>query len=141
MHLNHHTALAQTNAQHYIPLLCSIYWWTKFPPCAVYKTHYLSIKEYDQQLSGVGLFTLPLKKKHAAVFACIFIIQTYINMYFSRKTTKQQISHLNLEGGWEEYCRRLSPGPHCTIPCQRNKNCVDGDFPPACQHQGSVSGI
>ena len=29
-------------------------------------------------------------------------------MHLSEKTIKQQTSHLNLEGGWEEYCARLS---------------------------------
>jgi len=48
--------------------------------CAAHKTHYLSIKEYDHQLSGVGLFTLSLKKKHTAAFACIFITPTYTNV-------------------------------------------------------------
>lgn len=85
----------------------------------MYNTPYLSIKEYDQQLSGVGIFILSPKKKHAVVFACIVIIQTYTNMYSSEKTTKQQTSQLNLEGGWEQYCARHSlsrSSLHSTVP-------------------------
>lgn len=85
----------------------------------MYNPCYLIIKKYDQQLWGVGIFTPSLKNKHAAVFSCIFIIQTYTNMHLSEKTIKQQTSHLNLEGGWEEYCARHSLSRswlHNTIP-------------------------
>lgn len=124
VHLNHHIALAQANAQHYLHWLCSIYWWANFFPFGegpvLCTTHIIWALKGITNSHQVFVFSpSPRKNKHAAVFACIFITQTYSNMYLSEKTIKQQTSHLNLEGGWEEYCARHSlsrSSPHNIVP-------------------------
>ena len=75
----------------------------------MYNTYYLSIKEHDQQLSGVGIFALSLKRKHAAVFACTNFYCTNLYQHvLVRENNKAANLTLHLEGGWEEYCARHS---------------------------------